>query len=127
MSTHINDLANNLTPLASALSVAPAAMSSGNGTGVDMELAANNQMFAILATATIVGTLDVTLEESTDDSTYTAISGASFTQVTTANDNQVQVINFQRTKRYVRSVQTLSGGGSVIGTVIIVGQKSFFQ
>ena len=130
MSSKINDLANNVSPApGSTISHLPQSLANGtnNGTGVDMAGAANNQCFAIQICATVAGTVDGKLQESDAlASGYADISGATFTQVGPSNDDGALIINFQRTKRYVRAV-TVVAGGAVIMSTMIFGQKSFFE
>jgi len=80
-----------------------------NGTGVDM-VETYGLCTAYQLVATVSGTsptLDGKIQESDDNSTFTDISGATFTQVTASSN--LQIISFQRTKRYVRWVGTIAG------------------
>ena len=54
------------------------------------------------------GTVDVKIQESDDNVTYTDWTGGSFVQVTTANDNAVQEKEYTGTKRYIRVVATVA-------------------
>lgn len=85
---------------------------SANGSGVDFR-DCGPQVTAVLDVGAASGTnatLDITLEESDDDSTYTAISGASLTQVDQDGDNTQEAKTiFNRSKRYVRAVATIGG------------------
>lgn len=104
------DLANTTT-LSQTL-VPQTITTTTNGTGIDM-LTAEGPFFVFLS----VGDIDVAsgnetynfkVQESTDNSTFTDITGATFTAVTA--DNSKQVINVtNRSKRYVRGVATLAG------------------
>jgi hypothetical protein len=122
----INDLKNNLLAADGANSLVPAVRtSSANGTGVDM-VEADGPCFAILHVGTVSGTsptLDVTIEESTaSGGTYTAITGAAFTQIT--NSSHLLIINFKRSKRFVRAVATIAGTSpSFACAVIVLGMK----
>ena len=78
-----------------------------NGTGIDTR--GYHQALVILNVGTVTTSLDVKVQESSDDDTadsYADISGAAFTQVTTANDNAIYVarINLTGTERYIRIV-----------------------
>lgn len=90
--------------------LAPAARtSSGNGTGIDLA-DTGPELFAFLNNGTTSGTtptLDVKLQESSDNSTFTDITGATFTQLTAAGNEVIRVAN--RTKRYVRAATTIAG------------------
>lgn len=90
---------------------------SANGTGVDLEEFAEpggGQFKAILDCGTVTGTsptLDVKIQESdSSGSGYTDISGAAFTQLGTAGNEE---IHFQTSKRYVRAVATIAGTSPV--------------
>jgi hypothetical protein len=52
-------------------------------------------------------TLDVKIQESDDNTTFTDIVGATFVQVTASNN--LQAIVFLRSKRYCRAVATIAG------------------
>jgi len=56
------------------------------------------------------GTVDVKIQESDVDTnaSYTDWSGGAFTQVTEANDNAVQEIQYTGTKQYIRVVSTVA-------------------
>ena len=123
--TFVNDLENSVVLANGANSLAPATRtSSANGAGVDLGEAEGN-CFAIQHIGTVSGTsptLDGKLQESNDDSTFTDITGATFTQVTASN--KCQMITFKRTKRYVRGVQTIAGTSpSFAGSLLIAGLK----
>lgn len=110
------------------LSLVPATRtSSANGTGVDL-LTAEGPFFALLSVGDIdLASADETyafkIQESTDNSTFTDITGATFTAVTA--DNAKQIINVDnRSKRYVRAVATLGGTTpSCPCTVAILAKK----
>jgi hypothetical protein len=60
------------------------------------------------------GTTDITVEAATTSGgSYTAVSGAAFAQVTTANDEAVYVgrVNLTGTDRYLK-VKAVQGGGA---------------
>jgi hypothetical protein len=107
---------------------------SSNGSGVDIQ--GYTGLAAIILDSTAeasTGTLDVTLEESDDNSTFTAVAagsymgGANFAQVTNAAASQ-QVIftNVADRKRYLRA-KWVSGGGSPSATfcVHVLAQKKY--
>jgi len=89
--------------LSTAQSLVPAqwAVGTHNGSGVDVSgssVLVNLDVGTLAATAT----LDVTIQESDDDVTYTDW-GTAFTQVTVANDNAVYEKEYTGTKQYVRA------------------------
>lgn len=82
---------------------------SGGGTGVDL---ANGEVStqAVLMVGAVSGTtptLDVKMQESDDNATWTDIAGATFTEVTAAD--QEQRIRFLRSKRYCQAYATVGG------------------
>ena len=85
---------------------------SANGTGIDVS-AYTGIGQVILSSAAGTGTtptLDVKLQESSDNSTYTDISGATFTQVTDAAAALEGItLDMDAAKQYVRGVGTIGG------------------
>ena len=62
-------------------------------------------------------TLAVSLEQSDDNSTYTAVTGSSITSLTAAGNGMA---NARVTKQYVRVTSTISGGSpSVTGRAVV--------
>lgn len=95
-----------LTELASPI----ARTTTANLTGVDGVVSGPVDSFAILNVGTTSGTtptLDVKIQESSDNSTYTDVVNGAFAQVTAAS--APQLIKFTKTKRYLRAVFTLTG------------------
>jgi len=83
-----------------------------NGSSVDTQ--GYNSAAVILEVGAVSGTsptLDVKIQESADASTWTDVSGATFTQVTAANNSQIMRIEGLGTsrKRYIRAVATVGG------------------
>ena len=94
-----------------------------NGTGVDT--LGYHQALVVLNVGTVTTSLDVKLQESSDNGSsdsFADISGAAFTQVTTANDNTVYVarVNLTGTERYIRAVCTGVGASQSYGVSIIL-------
>ncbi len=96
-----------------------------NAAGVSVDLSSNvsNIVSAILVVGNAAGTSptgDFKMQESTDGSSnWTDVTGGAFTQVTTSN--QVQVIGFKPTKRYMRCTGTVGGTNPVLETTVLVG------
>lgn len=91
-------------------------------TNLDMA-AADGRCFAILNLGNVwnATSLDVKFQESTlTNSGYGDISGAAFTQQTTTNTTP-SVITFDRSKRYLGAVLTVSG--TTIGSSLLVGEQ----
>ena len=102
------DIANQYTTAQSI--AADTYTSTVNGTGVDFndhgpEVTCTVNVSDVSGTSP---TLDVKLQESSDDSTYTDISGATVTQVT-ASDVDHTITVYNRSARYVRAVGTIAG------------------
>lgn len=84
-----------------------------DGTGIDVT-AYEGEAVVILHSAAGTGTdptLDVHVEESTDDSTYTDISGATFTQIddTAGGSIQAILINVSAAAQYIRAAAEVTG------------------
>jgi hypothetical protein len=122
MSTKLHDIPNNAQ--ISAGLTPRAITSTTSGTGQDF-LQGDGRCTAIQQVGSVSGTspsLAGKIQESSDNSTWTDISGATFTAVT-ANDN-IQSISFDRTKRYVRYNGAVSGTSpSFQIAVVIIEQK----
>lgn len=69
------------------------------------------------------GTVDVHIEESDDNVTYTDWSTA-FTQVTTANDNAVQEKQYTGTKQYIRVVAVVANASCEFSVDLIYSDNS---
>ena len=65
------------------------------------------------------GTVDVKIQDSDDNVTFTDWSTGAFTQVTTANDNAVQEKAYTGTKRYIRTVATVALATCDFSTTVI--------
>jgi len=65
------------------------------------------------------GTVDVKLQESDDDTTYTDVASGAFTQVTEANDNAIQEKEYTGEKQYLRTVATVATATCDFGVTII--------
>jgi hypothetical protein len=120
MSTCLNDVAS-AARLASGL--APSQQTANvNGSTVDM-IDADGPCFAVQHVGAVSGgvTVEGRMEESTTGSSWSAISGATFTAVTTAND--VQVITFTRTARYVRWAADIDGETPTAQVAVLIGEQ----
>lgn len=107
-----------------------AARKSSSATGSDVDLKGyinpgGRQMKAFLSVTGVSGTsptLDVKIQEADATSTYTDITSASFTQLTTTGS---QEIHFRTNKRYVRAIATLAGTSPVFdaATLLLVEKR----
>lgn len=109
--------------IASAQSIAPgdhvvAAAYSLEGTGVDVQ---GYGALVMLDSGTngTNGTVDVKIQESDDNVTYTDWTGGAFTQVTTSNDNAIQEKQYTGTKRYIRAVATVAVATCDFGVSVV--------
>lgn len=110
-------------------SLAPATRTtSANGTGVDVRNA--DDILFVLTNGTTSGTtptLDVTVEDSADNSSFAAVSGYAFTQVTAAIAGGSAALTLQVPKRavrrYVRAVATIAGTTPSFACAVLVQLK----
>ena len=83
----------------------------GQTSGIDLKDYDGDVVF-LLDSAAGTGTsptLDVTIEDSADNSSFAAITDAAFTQVTTTASAQKLVVNKDSARRYVRVKYTIGG------------------
>ena len=124
MSAFVGDLSGMYATSATLFATSTGVTLSANAVGVSVDMAGNasNIVSSILVTGNAGGTtptLDVYLQESTDGSTWTSVTGGAFTQVTTSNN--VQVLPFKPTKRYIRCNGTTGGTSPVFETTCLIG------
>ena len=120
MSTCLNDLA---TAVRVASGLAPSQQTADvNGSTVDM-IAADGPCFAVQHVGAVSGdaVVEGRIEESANGSSWSAISGATFTDVTTAND--LQTITFTRTARYVRWAADIDGDTPTAQIAVLIGEQ----
>lgn len=94
------------------------------GSGADYQGASvRNHEFAVCQAGVIDGVYVIKIEESSDNSTYTDIAGATVTYSAT-EDNLVKIIPFYRTLRYIRATLTATTAGTGnLFAVVGVSQK----
>jgi hypothetical protein len=83
----------------------------GQTSGIDLQQYDGDVVF-VLDSAAGTGTsptMDVTIEDSADNSSFAAITGAAFTQVVDAASAQKLVISKDEARRYVRVKYTIAG------------------
>lgn len=108
-------------------SITPAAKTAtGNGTGVDLQ--GFGSAMVVFHPGTITdGTHTPTIEESDDNSAFTAVAAAD-TQGTLAAlaSNVIQRVGYIGTKRYIRAVVTVAGAstGGVYGATVVRGNPA---
>lgn len=89
-----------------------AVTASGNSSSMDLVDYSESLDLLLSVSAPVAGTnptLDVKLQDSADNSTFADVSGAAFTQVTSAASVQRMTLNPDELKRYVRIVRTIGG------------------
>ena len=121
MSTKLHDIKNQALLGASPYPVE--VDDTTNGATVDL-LDADARCFAIQMIGVVGGTdpsLTGKIQESSDNSTWTDISGATFTAVTASSS--LQVITFDRTKRYVRHYRNVSGTTPTFVLGVVIGEQ----
>jgi len=96
---------------------------SENGTGIDLQ-GYQGVLKIVLDSGAGVGTLDVKIQDSTDNLTFADVSGKVFTQVTDIASIQSLAIDTRAVRRYIRAVLTIAGTSPTFGlAVVAVGQK----
>jgi hypothetical protein len=123
----MNNIVDLVNGAVGGASFAPQAVTAtGGGTGLDLGNGVNSTN-AILEVGAVTGTaptLNVKLQESDDNTTWTDIPNGAFTQVTAAN--QRQAIRVQRSKQYCRAHATVGGTTpSFTLCVEILAQKKY--
>lgn len=106
---------------------AAARTASANGTGVD--LAGYGSAAVVFAPGAITdGTHTPSLEESSDNATFTAVAAADMIGTLAAlAANTVQEVGYVGTKRYIRAVTTITGSpatGGVYNALVVRGNAS---
>lgn len=119
------DAANSLPPAAR--------IATANGSGVDLRGYESAMALVHFGTWTD-GTHTPSLQESDDNSTFTAVAAAdqqgSFTAVSSAGgNNTVQRVGYVGAKRYTRVIMTVAGAttGAVSSATIVRGQPATVQ
>ncbi len=115
----MRDIVNNLGP---AAALAPAARTaSANGSGIDLR-GFGSAMVLFQAGAITDGTHTPSVEESDDNVTFSAVSGADLEGTLAAmSANTVQKVGYRGGKRYIRAVMAVTGattGGLTAATVV---------
>ena len=94
-----------------------------SGAGADLQ-GYQGVLKIILDSGAGVGTLDVKIQDSADNSSFTDVVGKTFAQVTTIASLQSLGIDTRAVRRYIRAVLTIGGSTPTFGlAVVAVGQK----
>ena len=124
MANFVGDLSQNIGS-GSLFATSTGVSTNANAQGVSVDLIDDvaNIISAVQVVGGIAGTgtptLTTVMQESTDGTNnWTAITGGAFSAVTTTNN--VQIISFKPTRRYVRSTGTVAGTSPVFEATTIV-------
>ena len=121
MSTLLHDFANQAKLAAGPY---PAAVNdTAGGPAVDL-IDADGRCFCIQFIGAVSGTtpsLAGKMQESSDGSTWTDVAGAVFASV--AASDHLQVVSFERTKRYVRHHRTVAGTTPSFVLGVLIGEQ----
>lgn len=121
----IRDLVQQIS---AALSVSPQALTDGtvNGASVDMQNFESAAVVVVSGTVTD-GTHTPSLEDSPDNSTWTAVAAGNltgaFTAIAAANDDEIQEVGYVGAQRYLRAVVVTTGAttGGLVAAAIVRG------
>lgn len=94
--------------------VADLTASSTTTSSIDLQ-SYSGQLALVLDAHKVAGTnptLNVKIQDSADDSSYADVSGAAFTQVTTADSVQKMVLSKDGLRRYIKAVIAIGGTSS---------------
>lgn len=93
----------------------PGAYAKGTHKGASVEILAH-QVVINLNAGTVTGTLDVTVQDSPDNATWTDVY--TFAQVSPANDEAVYEYAYERKEKYIRCVATVVDGANFSADVV---------
>ena len=106
--------------------VSEARTSTVSGTGFDVS-AYNGNITFVQAIGTVSGTaptLNGKIQDSADNSSWTDVSGATFTEVTTSTNVQSLNVDTRSVRKYLRYVGTIAGTTPVFNSfVMAIGEK----
>lgn len=106
-------------------SIYPASRNAGSVDGTGVNVLGKTVIVNLNAgTNAATGTLDVHIEESDDNITYTDWTGGAFTQVTTANDEAVYEKQYTGIKPYIRAVGVVANAACVYSVDVIVSSNT---
>jgi uncharacterized phiE125 gp8 family phage protein len=119
-------LAGNLTPytcFAAGSHVVADNYTTHLGTGVDV-LGKQALVYLRPVNNGTGGTVDVKIQDSDDNVTYTDWTGGAFTQVTESNDTTIQEKQYTGAKQYIRTVSKVLVAACEFGTDVIVNAST---
>jgi uncharacterized phiE125 gp8 family phage protein len=88
------------------------------GTGIDVQ-GYGTLVYLVSGTNGSGATVDAKIQDSDDDVAYTDWTGGGFTQVTEANDNATQEIQYTGLKQYIRVVATVATDACNFGVDVV--------
>lgn len=119
-------LAQNLTPKYGAAGSATATV---NGTGIDTAGFSEAAVVLAVGAAAATGTLDVKVQDSADNSSFTDVAGAVFAQVIGTQDNTVFIgmlkLDGNLVRRYIRIVGVVGTAAVDYGVSVLLAGKQY--
>ncbi|MGB0889969.1 MAG: hypothetical protein ACPGWS_06755 [Solirubrobacterales bacterium] len=107
--------------------IEPASRTAGATNGAAIDCRGFEYAMFIVASGTnqATGTLDCKIQESSDNAVsdaYADVTGATFTQITTANDTAVRVcqVRLHGRERYLRMVGTVATAACIYGGYVVL-------
>jgi len=118
----ISDFRRNIIGSALAPQTLPVGATNGTGTDVSGFTSPVTVVANVGALAGTTPTLDIKVQESADNVTFTDVAGATFAQMTAAGIYSLLVIT--HVKRYVRTVSTIGGTATptALTSQLFIGQ-----
>jgi len=98
------------------------AAATDNSTALDMTGYEGVATF-VWVTGAITGTMDAKLQDSADNSSFADVTGATASQVTTANQIRSISVDVRNVRRYVRAVSVVATTSCALGVSAIVQKK----
>lgn len=128
MANFVGDLSQGYIVSASLYATSTGVSTDANaqGSSVDISSQVSNVATAVLIVGNAAGTTpthNAKVQESTDGTTWTDVTGGAFTQVTASSS--VEAIPVKFTKRYVRTTGTVAGTNPVFeATTLIIAPRT---
>lgn len=121
----IRDLVQKVS---AAPSVSPQVLTDGTVEGATVDMQNFESAVVVVVSGTITdGTHTPSMEDSPDDSTWTAVAAGdligSFTAIAAANDDEIQEVGYKGSERYIRAkvVTASATTGGLVAAAIVRG------